>query len=587
MRKRRTAYLSGLLALTVLSGCGSSGHSSKPSASPTAAVSWKFTTLDLGIPDKVLKAPVTGKVPDDKTLHVGVTLKVSDEAWKKFGHGKSPAQRAGDVGKDLGITDAQLQKVQAYLNQAHIQAKTSKTRTSVTFDVKAGQAAKLLRTSFVTHKLNGRTYFTPDPNHPPQIPEQIKPYILAVTGLESYSVAPKARALGASAPGRALPTRAGRCIQRFPQKFASSQRVAAAYGFNQLWGQGWRGENMTVNLVEMDGYDRNDVANYVACTGAHIQLGNVNLGATEPAVGAEATLDIQMLAGLAPNLRIVDYQEDPELLNSGNGADSWAALNNALQRIIDDNADKKRPGSIVSISMGGPEGFLSQPIMQAIDQSLRILTATEQMSVFISSGDCGAFADRQYGSLDVSFPASSPYAVSVGGTRLDLAPNGARTGEVVWSDRSSLSRCENQWGSGGGVSKVFQRPSYQQAPGADNRYAASGGRQVPDISAAAINLPIYFRGNWVSSGGTSAAAPIWAAGMALVNQGLLARAHIFCYGPDTFYHALSAGAANRPYTDVVAGNNLYYPATAGFDLSTGLGSPNLPAFFNTLAANPG
>ncbi|MCO6010618.1 S53 family peptidase [Actinoallomurus purpureus] len=588
MRKRRAACLRVLLALTVLSGCGSSGNSGKPSASPTAAASWKFTALNLGIPDKALKAPVTGRVPEDRTLHVGVTLKVSDAAWKKFGHGKSPAQSAGDVGKQLGVSDETIQKVQAYLGNAHIQAKTSKTRTSVTFDVKAGQAAKLLRTSFVTHRLNGRTYFTPDPSHPPQIPEQLAPYILAVTGLESYSAAPKARgALGASVPGRALPTRAASCIQRFPQKFASSDRVAAAYGYNQMWNQGWRGENMTVNLVEMDGYDRNDVANYVACTGSHIQLGNVNLGASEPAVGAEATLDIQMLAGLAPNLRIVDYQEDPALLNSGNGADSWTALNDALQRISDDNYNVPRPGSVVSISMGGPEGYLSQPIMQAIDQSLRVLTVAERMTVFVSSGDCGAYSDRTYGSLDVSFPATSTYAVAVGGTRLDLAPNGARTQEVVWSDRSNLSRCENQWGSGGGVSKVFSHQQFQTAPGTNNQYAGSGGRQVPDISAAAINLPIYYRGRWVSSGGTSAAAPIWAAGMALVNQGLLTRIHLYCFGPDTFYHVASAAGANKPYTDVVAGNNLYYPATAGFDLSTGLGTPNLPAFFNTLVVNPG
>jgi kumamolisin len=315
----------------------------------------------------------------------------------------------------------------------------------------------------------------------------------------------------------------------------------------------------------------------------------VNLGATEPTVGAEATLDIQMLAGLAPNLRIVDYQEDPALLNTGNGTDSWTALNDALQRIIDDNADRaRRPaGSIVSISMGGPEGYLSPGIMQAIDQSIRILTMAENMTVFISSGDCGAYGERTYGTLDVSFPATSPYAVAVGGTRLDFTPNGARTQEVVWSDRSNLSRCENQWGSGGGLSKFFPRPWYQTTPGTNSRYSAGGGRQVPDISAAAINLPIYYRGRWVSSGGTSAAAPIWAAGMALVNQGLLARIHLFCFGADTFYHALTVGGGNKPYTDVVAGNNLYYPATAGFDLSTGLGTPNLPAFFNTLVVNPG
>ncbi len=580
MRNRRAALFRVLLALTVLSGCGGSGHSAKESSPTPTGDLLQFTPLNLGLPKQALAAPITGKVPAGKVLHVGVTLKINDATWKQFGHGKSPTQGAQNLAQKLGASDAELQKINAYLAAAHIKAMPSKTHTSLTFDVKAGVAGQLLRTSFVTHRLNGREYFTPDPAHPPVVPKQVSGYVLAVTGLDSYSVAPKTH----SALPQATPTRAGSCA-RFPDQAATSQKLAAAYGYNTLYGQGWHGENMTVNLVEMDGYDRQDVGTYVGCTGSHVSLSNVDLGTSAPAPGGEATLDIEMLAGLAPSVRIVDYEEDPALLNTGSGTDSWTAFNNALQRIIDDNVSGAHPGSVVSISLGGAEGLMSQATMQAIDQNIRILTQAEHMTVFVATGDCGAYGDRTYGPLDVSFPSTSTWAVAVGGTRMRFGANGARTGEEVWSDRTDLSKCENQWGSGGGLSKVFQRPPYQQAAGVQNQYS-TGGRQVPDVSAAAIELPVYYRGRWVPFGGTSAATPIWAAGMALINQGLLVRRHYYCYGPDTLYHASTQGGANTPYTDVVSGNNLYYPATPGYDLSTGLGTPNATNLYNVLLNSP-
>jgi kumamolisin len=573
-----------MLALTVLSGCGGSGNSGKPSSTPTKTSSVKFTALNLGLPKQALSAPVTGNVPTGQTLHVGVTLKVSDAAWKQMGHGKSTSQGAQGLAQKLGVTDDELNKIKAYLANAHIQAKPSKTRTSVTFDVKAGVAGQLLQTSFVTHKLNGRSYFTPDPAHMPVVPTQIAGYVLAVTGLDSYSQAPRTRAGMPTALSRTGPTRAGNCGQ-FPPRAATYQKIASAYGYDRLWAQGWHGENMRVNLVEMDGYDPRDIATYNTCAGSHISLSNVNLGVTAPPPGGEATLDIEMLAGLAPGVRIVDYQEDPALLNTGSGSDSWTAFNNALQRIIDDNATNSPPGSVVSISLGGSEAYMSQATMQAVDQNLRILTQAEHMTVFVATGDCGAYGDRTYGPLDVSFPSTSSWAVAVGGTRMQFGAAGARPQEQVWSDRSNLSKCENQWGSGGGVSKVFPKPWYQAGPGVANQYS-NGYRQVPDVAAAAIDLPVFYRGQWHGFGGTSAATPIWAAGMVLANQGLLTRKHVYWYGPDTLYHVVGQGGANTPYYDVVTGNNLYYPAAVGYDLSTGLGTPNAPNIFNILLSSP-
>jgi kumamolisin len=228
---------------------------------------------------------------------------------------------------------------------------------------------------------------------------------------------------------------------------------------------------------------------------------------------------------------------------------------------------------------------MSQATMQAVDQNLRILTQAEHMTVYVATGDCGAYGDRIYGPLDVSFPSTSSWAVAVGGTRMNFGAPGTHPQEEVWSDRSNLGKCENQWGSGGGVSKVFPKPWYQAGPGVANRFT-TGYRQVPDVSAAAIELPVVYRGQWAGFGGTSAATPIWAAGMMLVNQGLMTRKGVFWYGPDTLYHVVGQGGANTPYYDVVTGNNLYYPATPGYDLSTGLGTPNAQNLYNILLNSP-
>jgi kumamolisin len=569
--------LGALGALTVLAGCSSSssGHSSAKQSAPASAPV-TYTTLNLGLPPQALNAPVTGNVPASQMLHVNVTLKVSAATLDKLGKdSKSPSSGAQNLAKQLGVSDQDIAKIQQYFATGHVRAKPNKLKTNVTFDVNAGTAARLLQTSFVTHKLKGRTYFTPDAAKPPKIPTAIASYILAVTGLDSYSLPPKTgvspMALPA-APQQRLAA-SSRCVNFYP-RIASPTKIAKAYGYNQMWAKGWHGEGVTVNLVEMDGYRPSDISTYVSCIGSRATLQNVNMGAQMPAPGPEATLDIEMLAGLAPGVRMVDYQEDPS-----EGA-SWSSFNEALQQIIDDNQGNTRPGSIVSLSLGGAEDELTPDVLQSVNQNIRILTEAEHMTVFVASGDCGAYQDGQYGGHpNVGFPASSFWSVGVGGTRMAFTANGARKGETVWSDKSDTSKCQNSWGSNGGVSQVFARPLFQQAKGVPY---SNGHRDVPDVSAAAIEIPVELGGQWVTMGGTSAAAPIWAAGMSLVNQGLMSTKRYFYFGPRTFYDILGEAGNHRPYYDVIHGNNLYYPATPGYDEATGLGTPQDPEIYNIL-----
>ncbi|GHO98964.1 sedolisin [Reticulibacter mediterranei] len=547
----------------------------------------QFTTLNLGLPQKALSAPITGIVSDDQMLHVNVTLKVDQATLNQLGESNGQSSSTGstpDLAKKLGISDENLKTIQEYFDSNNIKITPNKTRTNLTFDAKASSVAHLLQTRFVIHRLNGRTFFTPDPKQMPKVPASIAGYILAVTGLDNYSAPPTHKAALATQPltgGLTHHQSDAGCVNFYPS-VAAPDRLAHAYGYDRLWASGWHGENMTVNLIEMDGFSTSDLSNYFACTGSHAKLDYVNLGSSAPPVGIEALIDIEMLAGLAPNVHLIDYQMDPALLN-GSGSNWWTAFNNALQQIVDDNQNIPHPGSTLSISLGGAEDDLSQDTLLAVDQNLQILTKAEHMTVFVASGDCGAYASGIYkGTPDTSFPASDPWSAAVGGTRITLSNNNTRANEVVWQqDLSNLSQCQNKWGSGGGLSGFFARPAFQQGPGVANKYS-TGKRQVPDIAAAATNLPLYYQGQWITAYGTSAAAPIWAAGLALANEGLMLKKHIYFYGPTIFYYAANHPGNLQPFYNVTSGNNLYYDAAPGWNYTSGLGTPNLMDFFNVL-----
>ena len=97
-------------------------------------------------------------------------------------------------------------------------------------------------------------------------------------------------------------------------------------------------------------------------------------------------------------------------------------------------------------------------------------------------------------------------------------------------------------------------------------------------AAVADNLAVYFQGQWTAVGGTSAAAPIWAAGQALVNEDTIQHLHTFGYSPQLYYAVADKHTGANAYFNVTSGNNLYYPATPGWNYPTGLGTPNLVSF---------
>jgi kumamolisin len=421
----------------------------------------------------------------------------------------------------------------------------------------------------VIHQYNGRKFYAPATA--PKIPSFLADEIAAVTGLDNYSAHPvhslQMTLRGPRASGeRALDCNPG------DQTLLTPADVAHAYGYDTLYRRGLHGEHMSINLVEIDGSYLDDIQNYLGCLHYHGHLSVFNVDGSPSDAQGESTLDIEMAAGLDPSANINLYQTD------GNAdGDTWTQVNDELQQIINANTNNANAGGVVSLSLGIDEADITSDDVNALDSSLRQLTQVEHMTVFAASGDCGAFDSGTFLDLSVSFPASDPWAVAVGGTTLSLDVQGMRSDEVTWSHFPNIFHCNNSWGSGGGNSTLFSRPNWQNARGVSNDHSQID-RQVPDVAAVADNLAVYYDGGWGAVGGTSAAAPIWAAGQALVNEDTIQQKGTFAYGPRLYYKVADANGGSTAYYDVTYGNNLYYTATVGWDYTTGLGIPDLANF---------
>jgi kumamolisin len=208
--------------------------------------------------------------------------------------------------------------------------------------------------------------------------------------------------------------------------------------------------------------------------------------------------------------------------------------------------------------------------------------AAQGQSFFVASGDYSTWTAS--GNAE-AWPADDAHIVSVGGT--DLITNGAAgpwASETAWSD------------SGGGVSPdKIAIPSWQQLPGVIN--ASNNGsttyRNGPDVSANA-NFSFYVCADQTACtaneyGGTSFAAPMWAAYMALVNQqaALKGNATLGFINPSIYAIAAGSGSSySADFHDITSGTSGSYSAVPGYDLVTGWGSPNGSGLITALASIP-
>ena len=157
----------------------------------------------------------------------------------------------------------------------------------------------------------------------------------------------------------------------------------------------------------------------------------------------------------------------------------------------------------------------------------------------------------------------------VGGTTLSTDATGRWLAEEAWGD-FALSQ-----GTSGGVSTLFPRPAWQNGVSTSRD---SAHRLTPDVAAVAdpfTGVKITFQGRLLAGGGTSQAAPIWAALTAMMNQWLLGHGGHAIGNLNPALYRIAAGAARPAYHDITLGGNAVDSAAPGYDLVTGLGTPDV------------
>jgi kumamolisin len=261
----------------------------------------------------------------------------------------------------------------------------------------------------------------------------------------------------------------------------------------------------------------------------------------------EVALDAEYAHAAAPGARILNYMA---------ASTSLADFTTMYNRIVTDD-----PGHVVSTSWGACEAGISSATQQIDDDIVANANAIGQ-SWFAASGDDGSLDCN--GLLTVDNPANSPHVIGVGGTT-PTCSSGMTPGSPACGGYGS----ETGWsGSGGGISQVFARPSFQTGCGVP----AGTARLVPDVALESDPSPgnyVLKNGSWFVVAGTSGAAPQWAGFFAQLNH---KAAGAGLGNPGALLYGLCGSGA---FHDIVSGSNGDYSAGIGYDMVTGLGTADV------------
>lgn len=298
-------------------------------------------------------------------------------------------------------------------------------------------------------------------------------------------------------------------------------------------------------------------------------------------VGREGNLDAQILLGIAFPTPLITYSTGgqapafkPDRYTPTNTNEPFLTW---LHHVL---AQKDLP-QVIATSYGDIEQTVPYSYAKRVCEGFAQLGA-RGVSVVFGAGDSGVgkpgYCHSNKGTdayeFLTSFPASCPYGTSVGATR-----NTEPEEVVAYNDR-------NGFVSGGGFSKYFPRPAYQDAHGVVDSYLARlgkdkykglfnrGGRAYPDVAAQGYRRAMVWNGKKYLVDGTSASAPTFAAVVALVNDALIANGK----PPLGFLNPWLYSTGFEAFTDVTTGSNKGcntsgFPAARGWDSASGFGTP--------------
>jgi kumamolisin len=364
-------------------------------------------------------------------------------------------------------------------------------------------------------------------------------------------------------------------LYAFPEGLDGKGQCIALIEFNDI--------NTSTNVVTGGGFNESDLQGFFS----NLKLaapplvvlstdGGANKPGPNPNSDGEVTLDIEVAGAIAPGAKLAVYFAP----NTAQG------FIDAVSQAVHDTENAP---SVVSISWGGSEDSQPQQFLDGLESVLQDAAALG-VTVCCAAGDFGS-PDMPTndpnnpwdGQPHVDFPASSPFALACGGTKLVGSAKGI-TSEQVWNEGSGAG--------GGGVSNKFARPDYQASLNIPSSPKGNNGRGLPDVSANAdpeTGYQVFLFGHSSVVGGTSTVAPLWAGLIARINQGLvkMGRSRVGFLNPVIYEASI---AKDGVFHDIVSGNNDTsgklggrYTAGPGWDPASGLGSPNGTKLLKALA----
>lgn len=362
-----------------------------------------------------------------------------------------------------------------------------------------------------------------------------------------------------------------------PRPGLTPRDLLTAYNATPLTDAGYTGQGQTLVIFAFDGFDQTDLDMFADMSKLPRFTPEVIGGPLGPAHG-ETTMDLEVAHAVAPDARMVVVNALPTVAGAGTFEKIGQMFDAAAQRY---------PNAVWSLSIGwGCEAMATAadlaPVRTALAKAHR-----RGIAVFDASGDNAGLECK--GGEDWSTPpsaadvgvdaiASLPEMTSVGGTTLSTDTHGRWMDERGWID-VPLSQ-----GSSGGVSRLFPRPAYQRRLVAERD---STNRLVPDVSAVGdpfTGMQIVYDRNLQIGGGTSQSAPIWAAFAVLMNQYSLANGGRAFGDINPLLYRVAQGSVLPGFRDITSGGNAVDTPIGGYDLVTGLGTPNVDNLARNLLA---
>jgi subtilase family serine protease len=406
------------------------------------------------------------------------------------------------------------------------------------------------------------------------------------------------------------------CEQHYKIACYRPQQIRQGYDLPKLYAAGITGKGQTIVIV--DSYGSPTVQHDLAVFDAEAHLpappvfkiiqpaGKVapyQANSNREGWAGETELDVEYAHDIAPGANIL-LVETPTSENEG--STGFPQIVKAEEYVINHHL-----GGVISQSFSASEQSFAAPGRLLSLRGAYLDAAARGVTVLTASGDSGAadvkFDGSTYFTHPVtSWPDSDPLVTGIGATQLHLNPAGFPTGPAtVWNDTYNAATNHyiagnsdpNPLASGGGRSAIFSRPQYQRGV----QHLVGRKRGVPDISMSgacngAADMYQSFGGQpagWYPTCGTSEATPEFAGIVALADQ--VAHHPLGLINPALYL--LSAFRAHG-IADVVGGSNTVsfrqgrknkvytvtgFRAVAGYDLATGVGTVNAPAFVRELA----